>query len=384
MTPAPAGSIEATITYAEITQQPTVWRELDTMITRRQDEIAPFVASLLARPDLRIVLSGAGTSAFVGEILAPALTRRLGRRVDAVATTDVVADPYAVFAEDVPTLLVSFARSGDSPESVATTEFAEQCLSEVHHLVITCNPAGRLARDHQASGSSLVVLMPAASNDRGFAMTSSFTAMLLATWRVLSGTPDGTPEDDGNDPVVITALADSAEALLADLTPYAAVAAGGYARIVFLGSGSLAGLAHEAALKLLELTAGKVISYFDTALGFRHGPKSVIDEQTLVIVYRSADPYTARYDEDIAAELRATTAAEVIMVSADPAHASAGDWILDGAGGLADVPLAALYAITAQLLGLHLSIALGCTPDNPFPTGEVNRVVQGVTVHPLV
>jgi tagatose-6-phosphate ketose/aldose isomerase len=198
--------------------------------------------------------------------------------------------------------------------------------------------------------------------------------MLLATWCVLGGVDDR---------VMVDTLARSAEAVLADLEPYARVASRGYARVVFLGSGPLAGLAHEAALKLLELTAGRVISYFDTALGFRHGPKSVVDEQTLVVVFRSTDPYTGRYDDDIAAELRATAGPDVIMVATDPARARTGDWVLAGAGGLAEVPLAALYAVAAQLLGLHVSVALGCTPDNPFPTGEVNRVVEGVTVHPL-
>lgn len=131
-------------TAREIAQQPAVWRETGTIVSSHREAVDAFLRPLLGRPDLRIVLTGAGTSAFAGEILAPALSRRMRRRVDAVATTDIVSNPNEYFAEDRPTLLVSFARSGNSPESVAATELADQCLSECHHLVLTCAAGGRL------------------------------------------------------------------------------------------------------------------------------------------------------------------------------------------------------------------------------------------------
>src|SRR5947209_6659149 len=110
---------EATI--REIPRQPDVWRELADLLAVRRAELDAFLTPLLARPDLRVVLTGAGTSAFAGGVAAAALTRRLGRRFDAVATTDIVSSPLAAFGEDVPAHLVSFARSGNSPESTAAT-----------------------------------------------------------------------------------------------------------------------------------------------------------------------------------------------------------------------------------------------------------------------
>ncbi|MFL6027025.1 MAG: SIS domain-containing protein, partial [Friedmanniella sp.] len=136
----------AAATWPEIRQQPEVWREVARIVQGESAGLSGFLEPLLALPDLRIVLTGAGTSAFAGQVLAPALARVLGRRVEAVATTDIVASPREVFAEDVPTLLVSFARSGDSPESVAAVELADHLLSDVRHLVVTCNPDGALAR----------------------------------------------------------------------------------------------------------------------------------------------------------------------------------------------------------------------------------------------
>jgi tagatose-6-phosphate ketose/aldose isomerase len=364
-------------TTSEIRQQPEVWREVASSAAARRVRTDEFLTPLLSRPDCRIVLTGAGSSAFVGDILAPALSRRLGRRVDAVPTTDIVSNPREAFAEDVPTVLVSFARSGDSPESLAAPELAEQNLREVHHVVVTCSDQGRLFQSHQDAERSLVLLMPPLANDQGFAMTSSFTSMTLAGW--LTFTPAM------SSPATIDRLAGAGERVVQESFRSAAVlAARGYQRVVYIGSGALTGMAHESALKLLELTAGRTVTYFDSALGFRHGPKSVLDERTLAVVYLSNDPYTRLYDEDIAAELREALGPDnVLLIGARPS-ARLGDF-----GGrvrdlddVEDVLLSLPFVVYAQTLGLQFALAQGSTPDNPFPSGEVNRVVQGVTIHP--
>lgn len=365
-------------TAREISQQPAVWREVENIVTSRRDDIAAFLRPLLEHPDLRVVLTGAGTSAFAGEILAPALSRRMGRRVDAVATTDIVSNPEEYFADDRPTLMVSFARSGNSPESVAATEFADQCLSECHHLVLTCDRNGRLYEKHAQSAGSFVLLMPEATNDQGFAMTSSFTSMILAAWLILGIVADS---DE-----LVGRLATAAEGILATRQEdIKRLASSGYERIVYLGSGPLKGLAHESSLKLLELTAGEIVTYFESPLGFRHGPKSILDDRTLAVCYISGDPYTRKYDLDLLAELkRSMRPGSVIAVAAtDAGKADPSFWLLEGLEGVEDAALALPFVVVAQLIGLCFSLALGCTPDNPFPDQEVNRVVQGVSIHPL-
>jgi tagatose-6-phosphate ketose/aldose isomerase len=365
-------------TAREITQQPAVWREVKNIVTSRWDDIAAFLRPLLEHPDLRVVLTGAGTSAFAGEILAPALSRRMGRSVDAVATTDIVSNPEDYFADDRLTLMVSFARSGNSPESVAATEFADQCLSECHHLVLTCDRNGRLYEKHAQSAGSLVLLMPEATNDQGFAMTSSFTSMLLAAWLILGVVADS---DE-----LVGRLATAAEGTLATRQEdIQRLASSGYKRIVYLGSGPLKGLAHESSLKLLELTAGEIVTYFESPLGFRHGPKSILDDRTLAVCYISGDPYTRKYDLDLLTELkRSMRPGSVIAVGAtDAGTADPGFWLLEGLEGVEDAALALPFVVVAQLIGLCFSLTLGCTPDNPFPDQKVNRVVQGVSIHPL-
>lgn len=364
-------------TAREIAQQPAVWRALADDLDARREQTAGFLDPLLARRDLRVVLTGAGTSAFAGQIIAPGLSRILGRRIDAVATTDLVSNPHDHLLADEPTLLVSFARSGDSPESLAAVRLADELVADCRHLVLTCNPDGGLHRSLHAPGGrasdrSLVLLMPEGTNDRGFAMTSSVTSMTLAALAVLGARPD------------LRRLADAAEAALPGLEERARVLAEApTGRFVYLGSGALTGLARESALKLLELTAGQVVSYFDSPLGFRHGPKSVLTEDTLALVYLSNDPYTRRYDLDIVRELRAALPEGRVISLGCRDDAAEEDWSFPGLDGLPDVTAAPVLLLAAQHVALARSRALGLDPDSPFPDNQVNRVVKGVTIHEL-
>jgi tagatose-6-phosphate ketose/aldose isomerase len=364
-------------TVREILQQPDVWREASENLEKHKDELQEFLAPLLAHPKLRIVLTGAGTSAFVGSIAAPALSRLLDRRVDAIATTDIVSNPRVYFAEDLPTLLVSFARSGNSPESIAATELADEVLSDVSHLILTCNESGKLFVEHSERPKSKVVLMPERANDEGFAMTSSFTSMLLSSLLILGG---------GDDVAVSALSAAGARALELVQEPARELAARGFERVVYLGSGPLTGLARESALKLLELTAGKVVSYYDSSLGFRHGPKSVLNDSTLVIVYVSSDPYTRHYDLDIITELQETMpAGNLVVISALPLSlgSEVRTFVFEELRALDDAYLAVAFVTIAQVLALSFSTQLGVTTDNPFPGGNVNRVVKGVQIYAL-
>jgi tagatose-6-phosphate ketose/aldose isomerase len=363
-------------TASEIRQQPQLWKLVATEAELRRSSTDGFLRPLLSDQRARVILSGAGTSAFAGQVLAPALTSRLHRRVDAVATTDIVSSPRQFLGEDVPTLLVSLTRSGDSPEGTATTAIADELLSSVRHIVITCNRHGQLAKAHSERADSLVLFMPAAANDRGFAMTSSFTSMLLAAQLALD------PDSSGGR--YVDRLGAAANQLLAERTDQlAGLVARRYRRVVYLGSGALMGLAREAALKLLELTAGQVVSYWDSPLGFRHGPKAILEQGTLCVVFVSTDPYSRRYDQDIADELRRAHGDEhVVEVSA---HTGDGRpaWYIGDLGHVPDPLVALPYAVLAQQFALLASLELGLTPDNPFPSGELSRVVRGVGIYPL-
>lgn len=360
-------------TRREIAQQPETLRATQALLARDRAAIEGFLAPLLARPELRIVLTGAGTSAFIGECLAPWLSALLGRCVEAVATTDLVSSPALHLRREAPTLLVSFGRSGSSPESVAAVELVDAKVAEAHHLVVTCNPEGQLAR--RGGDHAHVVVLPEATHDRGFAMTSSFTSMMLAALSILGGIDAMAPR--------VRVIASAVEDVLSRAEPVvAALAMRGFERVVYLGSGVFKGLAREAALKLMELSDGAVVTAFDTSLGFRHGPKTIINDRTLAVVFVSNDPLTRRYDLDMVEELRGDgDCGAVVTVSACPEDQA--QITVAGMADAADADLLFPFIVPAQLFGLHVSEALGLTPDRPNASGTVNRVVQGVRIHAL-
>lgn len=351
-------------TAREIAQQPEVWQQIISQINA-DTELQHWFAAQLAEPGLRIILTGAGTSAYIGQALLPALTSTLPcptQRLEAISTTDLVSNPAQYLPGQYPTLCISYGRSGNSPESLKTVELADQLVADCRHLIITCNSAGQLAQYGRAHRQARVLQLPDACHDRSFAMTSSFTGMYLATLWLFQ--PDS---------LQLKTTIDVTKQLLAQSEAVRAEAELPAERVVFVGSGGLAGIAREAALKYLELTAGQISSFYESTLGFRHGPKSVVNAQTQVFILRSNDRYTANYDVDLYEEIqRDRRAAYSRLVQLDACRGSA---------LLADPWLALPLIVYCQTLALFKALQLGIAADNPCPTGEVNRVVQGVTLY---
>ena len=373
-------------TAKEIIQQPDTWRESVKNLIKNKIEIKSFIDSFLSKKEFRIILTGAGTSAFAGEVCEPYLTSLPNKRVEAIATTDLVASPKSYFIKDIPTLLVSFARSGNSPESVHAVNLATQLVDDLYQVVITCNENGKLAKNTVNDEKSLLLLMPPQTNDLGFAMTSSFTTMVLNAMAVFN---INNIENFSSD---VDKLSNSVNDFIENnIEKVTSLSNEDFERIVYLGSSTSKGIARESALKVLELTAGKVNASYDTPLGFRHGPKSVVDDETVSVIYISNDEYTRKYDLDLAKEMLAHKKNDKVVIVGDNIEED----ILNKADYVFNVEninytvenevlLPLQQIIFGQMLSFLKSVNLGITPDNPCPTGEVNRVVQGVILHELV
>lgn len=372
-------------TAKEISQQPSAWIEAINNLYDNKNEIKNFIGSFISQSNYRIILTGAGTSAFAGETCEPYLTRLLGRRVEAIATTDLVASPKNYFIEGIPTLLISFARSGNSPESVHAVKLASEIVKDLYQVVITCNESGRLSINTKEDEKSLLLLMPPQTNDLGFAMTSSFTTMVLSCIGIFNIEKIESFMKD------IKKLSKSVEGFIeTNLEEISELANENFERIIYLGSGTSKGIARESALKVLELTAGKVNASYDTPLGFRHGPKSVINDESITIIYISNEGYTRPYDLDLAKEMLAHRKKDkVVLVGANIEQnlKTEVDYVFSIESADYDIDNEALLPLQQIIFGQILSFLksknLGITPDNPCPTGEVNRVVQGVILHEL-
>lgn len=364
-------------TAEEIAQQPSMWTALAGVLDTARVRLDAFLGDRLRDPGQLVILTGAGSSGFIAEMVADQINAQWPAEVRAVHTTSLLTHPALYLRRERPTLLVSFGRSGSSPESVAVVELVRDQVTDARFLDITCNAEGELAKRGQGRSDTLSLLMPAASCDRAFAMTSSLSCMLLAALSVFDRAPW---------PQRVQRLLDLAghgeRALQGWDAAVGRLAQAAYTRVIYLGSGPLEALAREAALKVLELTGGRVLALANTPLGFRHGPKSTLNGDTLVVMLRSAQALSRRYEQDLLDELRGDgIAARVISVGPDGNDRADSDFVL-AAPALPDPWLAPLWLLMPQCYALQRSAALGMTPDNPFPDGTVNRVVQGVTIHP--
>ena len=358
-------------TAEEIAHQPAIWRALAGILRSEQASLAAFLGDTLSHPQQRVILTGAGSSAYVGEIVVDTLNAAWPAQIRAIATTTLLTHHELYLEADAPTLLVSFARSGDSPESLAAVELLRQVVPGARFLNITCNADGKLARQGANDGNTYNLLMPEGSCDRGFAMTSSFSSMLLAALSVLGKDVDVAR---------LETLAQLGEDALRDWSaPVAELGSTPVQRVVYLGSGPLEALAKEAALKILELTGGRVMAMANTPLGFRHGPKSAVTTESLVILLRSSKPLARQYEDDLLKELQRDSVAQRCLTVGIGGDLSAN--LAADAAAWPDAWLAPLWLLMAQQYALHQSALLQLRPDNPFAGGIVNRVVQGVTIY---
>jgi tagatose-6-phosphate ketose/aldose isomerase len=372
----------AVITTREIEQQPQLWEETFDIYKDKKEEIQAFLDDIYKQVGkVKVIFTGAGTSAYVGNTVMPYLRKHGDRSkydFEAIDTTKIVSTPEDYLEEDTPTLLVSFARSGNSPESVATVEIAKKIVKHLYQLAIICAPSGHLAKDLEGDKTGFTMLMPARSLDQGFAMTGSFSCMSLATLLIFDTL------DDEKKAQIVKAIANMGKSVIEREDQIQKLVDTDFDRITYIGSGALGGLAEEARLKILELTAGKVAALFDTSMGLRHGPKSFLDDKTIVFDLVSNNTYTRQYDLDILDEIKNDQIVPLVMGVGQEKENQNFDgefFSFENKDLLPDAYLALPDIMFGQTIALLTSVKVGNTPDTPSPTGTVNRVVKGVTIH---
>ncbi len=354
------------LTISEILQQPELWQTtLQRVLEARGSTIPQPLAG-------KTIVTGAGTSAYASSAIASAIK---GAR--AIPTTDLLSASRAdldlimpVFGQDGGGLLISVARSGNSPESVAVVERLSRMYPAIRHLAITCNGDGKLAH---LPGVEKLILDPR-TNDRSLAMTSSFSNLALAGIAL---------EHSSELSRTLAAISQRAAATFPTLQQLATeIAASGISRVVILGSGPLSAFGSEAALKILEMTAGETVAFAESFLGLRHGPMSFLRDDTLVLCIASSDKSKQRYEADLVKELRAKKLGRIVAIADEAFAAGAVDvYIPPIAPQLPDLLRTPFEIPLAQLLAYSLSLHAGLDPDNPSPEGVITRVVQSFTLY---
>lgn len=368
----------ASHTAREIANQPELWLQTADKFFQEALSIKSFFEKALTGSQ-QIILTGAGTSAFIGLSLEGVLFSSTQKITRAIATTDLVLHPMHYLRKDQTPVIISFARSGNSPESCAALELADQVCDKCFHFIITCDADGNLA-NYKSRNPVYVFTLPPDSNDKSLAMTGSYTSMLL------TGLLLAYREEQSFCKMQVKLLAGVASKILNnDVELIHDLAAKGFQRAVFLGSGHLFGTATEAALKLQELTDGQIICKAESYLGFRHGPRAVINDKTLVVYFCSNDEYVINYETDLLNAMKTGNGAMFHLAIAEQHIASA---TIDaqitlsaGEGSLSEDFKAVCSIVPAQLLGFFKSLQLGLMPDDPSVNGTISRIVEGVTIY---
>ncbi len=346
-------------TWREIHAQPAIWHDWGQQLDVRG--LRKWIASLAPS---EVWFCGAGTSAYIGDIFVGGVEGRGGPWFRSIPSTDLVSRPHKYLTGRRP-LVVNFGRSGNSAESIGTLDALDALCPQAPWLNITCNSDGALARVRTGPKQRVVVL-PEITHDTGFAMTSSFSTMLLTALALFD------PPCKFSDRCSI--LGDS----LSHLLPQFVTAVGAPPeRAVYLGTGPLAFAAREAALKVMELSAGQIPAIWDSVLGFRHGPKSFVTSDTAITVFTSIDKHVARYEADLVAELRRQFPNARVQTIGP-----AGD--IDVAMPFGETWAAPLAVASAQVASVIWSDALGLNVDDPFSgQGTLSRVVADVKLYPV-
>ncbi len=373
----------------EILRQPSTWQQTYKICAEHRPGLNQFLRKAgigvdqeskeKSRPTVFLV--GAGTSDYVGRALTPLFHRLWGCEVSAVPSTDLLTNLEDLVSADRPYLWVSFSRSGDSSEGLAVLESAIEKYPKVRHLVVTCNKQGRMAAVCKAKPDSTFLLaLDDSANDRGLAMTSSYTNMVVAG-HCLAHT--FLPADYEK---TFSILLQSGERFLDRAQEVAAaIAQEEFSKACFVGSGVLRAVALESALKLLELTAGKISTLSESMLGLRHGPMSALDENTVFVSFLSEDQRRRSYELDLIKEVHRKKLVKLQLVVTPDSTNQVGrlaDHVLSlDAPDLGDEYRAPVDVILAQLLGLFCSLRLGLQPDCPSPNGAISRVVSHVNIY---
>lgn len=367
-------------TYFEIIQQPKVWKKVFELVKDLSSDLSIFLKNAISTENSEIILTGAGSSFFVAETASVIFQNNTGFTSRAVSSTELVTHPHLFINKNKKTLLISFARSGNSPESIGAVDFAEEISINISHLIITCNKKGKLALK-KYKNKSFILSLPDETNDKGLAMTSSVSSMILTSLLV------SRIESINKIYSEIIQMADFGSFLISEYEKkIEELSSNNFTRAVFLGSGPFIGIAREGHLKLQELTDGKLICKFDSFLGFRHGPKAVVNDETLMVYIMSNDKYVRKYETDLIKSVQNEQNPKLSIVISETyetfKNISLNISRNNTQSVLNEEMLSICSLIPLQLLGYYKSINCGLNPDTPSISGAIHRVVQGVIIYP--
>jgi len=339
-------------TYREIMSQPQVWAEaIDVFRSKAQA-----LSQLWNRnPAEQVIFSGCGSTYYLSVTAAAIFQYLTGVPAQSFPASELVLFPDRVYLKDMSTLLVAVSRSGETTETIkAVPIFRKKTGGRV--IAITCDSNNTLTKQADLS------LAVDAAQEESIAQTRSFASMLILAQALAKHL-------GGKDFDYFPSLPSIGERLLSDYEEIARKLGEDkkYEKFFFLGSGMLNGVANEAMLKMKEMS----LTYSEAfhTLEFRHGPMSIVDEQTLVVglISENATSQEVAVLRDMR-ELGAGILA--IMESSNDEITSLGE-VVQLETKLPAWARPVTYLPILQLMAYYRSLAKGLDPDHPTNLAHV-------------
>ncbi len=363
-------------TLREICQQPFTIEATCAGVLAQAPRIQELLKNIRS-----LILTGSGSSEYAGGCVRFAVQHNLGLVTQAIAGGALLTEPGRVLPPERPGLVVSLARSGNSPESAGALSLLLEIEPQLRHLVITCNSEGDLASRFRGDERVHVLTLDDRTNDRSLVMTSSFTGLVTAARFLASA----------NDVAGYKGLCSEwrqlvSHLLLKHFDSFSRAGSISFARAVFLASSSSLSAAREAALKMLEMTAGRVTTMAETYLGFRHGPMSYVTPQTVLVCFLSGDPMLRAYESDLLEEVNRKNLGMFKVVVGEnipPELLRHNDISIEcpGLNRVAPDDACIVHVVAGQLLAFFRCLKEGLRPDSPSENGIINRVVDNFALH---
>jgi glucosamine--fructose-6-phosphate aminotransferase (isomerizing) len=303
------------------------------------------------------VFTGCGTSFYLAHSAAKYFQKVTGRTAIAVPASEIFMDEYSVFSKERSYQLIAISRSGTTSEVVKALEYVKEA-KHIKALAITCNEASKTA---ELADNAIVLGF---ISEKSVVMTQSFSNMLFALqlYAVLVGGEKEKKNALSKVPKLSSQLMKDKE-LLKSLAGDQQ-----YTRYVFLGASVLNGIAKEATLKLKEMTQTECESYSNLEL--RHGPISIVDESTAVVLLSS--DASEEFDGSLVKDIQEKGARVVVFTK--EGSTVEGDINIAIPTNLPSDEVVVAYMPHLQLLAYFRAVALGLNPDEPRNLTQVVKL----------
>lgn len=316
------------------------------------DAAYPQLEEILAEKPTELIFVACGSPYYLGLSNAALWRERAGIAASAIPASEVMLFGESALPKEGRPLLLTASRSGETTETIEAVK-AFEARFPGRSVLIGCKESSTLGDLVAAE-----VIVPEGYDDV-IPQTRSFTTMYLAAqYLTARATGDGKlAEALRRVPESLPAVLESAEDVLREF------ARGDWNSAVFLGGGPLYGIATEGGLKVTEMALERISVYH--TLEVRHGPRSVIDEETLVVSLASRRGI--EQERGVLSDLSRQTP-RLLELTSPPARPSEDGlaWTSLATGSAPEVPehaLGLLYIPLLQLLAYHRALHNGVDPD---------------------